>query len=58
MELNQLINVFSGMIVLLIITNHKILIPVSGSGLGKCPNYPSMPKFNMTQVRERKRYNL
>lgn len=21
-----------------------------GSGFGKCPNYPSMPKFNLTRV--------
>lgn len=22
----------------------------SSSGFGKCPNYPSMPKFNVTKV--------
>uniref|UniRef100_A0A182TRC1 Secreted protein n=1 Tax=Anopheles melas TaxID=34690 RepID=A0A182TRC1_9DIPT len=27
------------------------LSPVLASGFGKCPNYPSMPKFNMTKVR-------
>lgn len=26
-------------------------INVGGSGFGKCPNYPTMPKFNMTQVK-------
>uniref|UniRef100_A0A182XEU3 Lipocln_cytosolic_FA-bd_dom domain-containing protein n=1 Tax=Anopheles quadriannulatus TaxID=34691 RepID=A0A182XEU3_ANOQN len=25
------------------------LSPVLASGFGKCPNYPSMPKFNMTK---------
>lgn len=24
---------------------------VQSSGFGRCPNYPSMPKFNMTKVR-------
>ncbi|KFB47988.1 AGAP005223-PA-like protein [Anopheles sinensis] len=27
------------------------LSPVLASGFGKCPNYPSMPKFNMTKFR-------
>lgn len=27
-----------------------IISTVHGSGFGKCPNYPSMPKFNLTKV--------
>lgn len=34
-------------IVILLITT---IAMVHGSGFGKCPNYPSMPKFNLTKV--------
>lgn len=31
---------------------------VLGSGFGKCPNFPSMPKFNIEKVSIKQSYDL
>lgn len=37
-------------ILIIIVLTLTIANTGSSSGFGKCPNYPSMPKFNVTKV--------